>query len=352
MKAETAREFALRLVEEEMSARRLVEGTRKAIRIALRDFFRWAKGRDIRAFGKKDLVAFMAWLGELKSKRSGEPLVASTINSRFHAVSALYSTLYRAGVIAENPAHGLNLKVPEARTWRRRPLTRAEITKFLETIDLASPTGLRDRTLFELLYSSGLRVGEAAALKVKDIDFERRLMIVRGKFDRDRMVPISEVAHDFLVHWLRDGSHEDGSHGQRMEIPEAFVFPGRDGQLLRSTISERFRELLRRFDMDKKEISTHSIRHSTATHLLENGASVRHVQELLGHRDIESTVRYTQVMTDGLAKVYHAHHPREHELSAAVDEEYLRRLEAIFRLTGKRRGLREEGGEGKIIAKS
>ena len=323
MKAETAREFALRLVEEEMSARRLVEGTRKAIRIALRDFFRWAKGRDIRAFGKKDLVAFMAWLGELKSKRSGEPLVASTINSRFHAVSALYSTLYRAGVIAENPAHGLNLKVPEARTWRRRPLTRAEITKFLETIDLASPTGLRDRTLFELLYSSGLRVGEAAALKVKDIDFERRLMIVRGKFDRDRMVPISEVAHDFLVHYL----------GTRIDNSEAWIFPGRDGRLAQTTISERFRELLRRFDMDRPEISTHSIRHSTATHLLENGASVRHVQELLGHLDIESTVRYTQVMTDGLAKVYHAHHPREHELHAEVDEDYRRKLAAALKPT-------------------
>ena len=331
MKAEGVKELALRLVEQEMSARRLVEGSRKAIRIALRDFFAWAKTRDIRAFGKKDLVGYMAWLGTRTSKRTGETLGASTINGRFHAVCALYSCLYRSGLTLENPAHGLDLKVPEARTWRRRPLTRAEITKFLETIDLATATGLRNRTLFELLYSSGLRVGEAVSLKVKDIDFERRLMIVRGKFDRDRRVPISEVAHDFLVHFL----------GQRIENPEAFIFPGRDGQLLRSTISERFRELLRRFDMDRPEISTHSIRHSTATHLLENGASLRHVQELLGHASIESTVRYTQVMTDGLAKVYHAHHPREHELSAAVDKVYLKRLEAILRpriAGGKRRG--------------
>jgi integrase/recombinase XerD len=79
-------------------------------------------------------------------------------------------------------------------------------------------------------------------------------------------------------------------------------------------------------EMDKKEISTHSLRHSTATHLLENGASVRHVQELLGHTNIESTARYTHVMTDNLAKVFRRHHPREHELFEVLDGDYLARL--------------------------
>ena len=107
--------------------------------------------------------------------------------------------------------------------------------------------------------------------------------------------------------------------------------PTKTGHLRSTSISERFRDLLRRFDMDKKEISTHSVRHSTATHLLENGASVRHVQELLGHSNIESTVRYTHVMIDSLAKVYRKHHPREHELFEVVDQEYERRLEKAFR---------------------
>jgi len=324
MTAESVKDLAFRLVEEEMSARRLVEGSRRIIRVALKDFFRWASRRgtpDIRTFGKKDLVSFHAWLGAQMSKRSGEELAPSTINGRFHVVCLLYSSLYRGGVIAENPAHGLSLKVPDRGYWKRRPLTREEITKFLEMINIESETGFRDRALFELLYSSGLRVGEAATLKVKDVDFERRLMIVRGKFDRDRMVPISEVAHDFLVHWL----------GDRIEESEAWIFPGHNGHLSRASISERFRELLRRFDMDKKEISTHSIRHSTATHLLENGASVRHVQELLGHLSVESTVRYTHVMTESLAKAYRKHHPREHELFEGVDEAYHKRLESILR---------------------
>jgi site-specific recombinase XerD len=324
MTGESMKELAFRLVEEEMSARRLTPGSRVSIRVALKDFFRWASQRgtpDLRTLGKKDLVSFHTWLGAQRSKRTGEELAPSTINHRFHVVRMLFSSLYRAGMIAENPAHGLKLKVPEHRYWKRRPLSREEITKFLETIDIESETGFRDRVLFELLYSSGLRVGEAATLKVKDLDFERRLMIVRGKFDRDRMVPISEVAHDFLVHFL----------GERIEDGEAWVFPGYGGHLTRSYISERFRELLRRFDMDRKDISTHSIRHSTATHLLENGASVRHVQELLGHLSVESTVRYTHVMTDSLAKVYRKHHPRERELFEEVDDAYLKRLERILR---------------------
>lgn len=327
MTDETVKELAVRLVEEELSARRYTDSSKVAVRTALRDFFRWASRRgtsDVRTFGKKELSFFFAWLCKQPSKRTGESLAASTINERFHTVCFLYSCLYRAGVIAENPAHGLTLAIPEPNVWKRRPLTRDEITRFLESVDVRTAVGLRDRALFELIYSSGLRVSEAAALKVSDVDFERRLMVVRGKFDRDRMVPVSEVARDFLVRYL----------GDKLERPDAWVFEGtrgptKGGHLRSTSISERFRILLREFGMDKPEISTHSIRHSTATHLLENGASVRHVQELLGHRNIESTVRYTHVMTDGLVKVYRRHHPREHELFEAVDEDYERRLSSL-----------------------
>lgn len=333
MTFESSRELALRLVEEEMSARRLGEHSKITVRAALRDFLRWASRRgtpDIRSFGKKELLSYHAWLCKETSKRTGEALAASTINYRFTIVLHLYSCLYRAAVIPENPGHGLELNLPESGGWRRRPLTRSEITSFLEAIDTTTTQGLKDRTLFELIYSSGLRVNEAASLCVGDIDFERRLMVVRGKFDRDRVVPISEVAHDFLVLHL----------GEKIEEREAWVFvgsagPTKGGHLRSSSVSERFRLLARRFGMDRPEISTHSIRHSTATHLLENGASIRHVQELLGHSNIESTVRYTHVMIDGLSQVYRKHHPREHELYEVVDEEYHRRLEAILRSRSK-----------------
>lgn len=328
MTAQAFRELALHYVEEDLSAVRLAERSKLMRRNDQAVFLRWLSRSgiaDLRLVGKKELIAYHGHLSRVKSKRTGENLSANTINSRFHSVSALFSVLYRAGAIAENPSHGLDLDLPLPGGWRRRPLTREEINRFLESIDTDSAQGLKDRTLFELIYSSGLRVAEAAGLKVGDIDFERRVMVVRGKFDRDRVVPFSEVSQSFLLHYL----------GERLSLPEAWVFLGYAGptkgrHIAPTSISERFRTLLRRFDMDRKEISTHSIRHSTATHLLENGASVRHVQELLGHRNIESTVRYTHVLTDSLARVYRRHHPREHELFEAVDEAYHRRLNSLL----------------------
>jgi len=328
MTAQAFREIALHYVEEDMNAVRLGERAKMMRRTAQAVFLRWLSRRgtvDLRSVGKMDLVSYHGHLAKVKSKRTGENLAANTINSRFHSVCALFSVLYRAGAIAENPAHGLALDIPLPAGWRRRPLTRDEINRFLEAIDTGTAQGLKDRTLFELIYSSGLRVAEAAAIKVGDIDFERRVMVVRGKFDRDRVVPFSEVAHAFLLHYL----------GGKVSHLDSWVFVGYGGptkgrHLTSGSISERFRTLLRRFDMDKAEISTHSIRHSTATHLLENGASVRHVQELLGHKCIESTVRYTHVMTDSLARVYRRHHPREHELFDAVDEDYRKRLDSVL----------------------
>lgn len=327
MTAQAVRDMARHLVEEEMSARRFGAHTRVLVRAAQKEFFRHVSrhlGGDLRAVGKQDLVRYHDALVRQKSKKSGQPLAATTINSRFRSVCMVFSVLYRAGVIAENPAHSLKLEIPLPTGWKRRPLTRDEITRFLETIDTSTRQGLKDRTLFELIYSSGLRVAEAAALKVCDIDFGRRVMVVRGKFDRDRMVPISCVAHDFLVRYL----------GGTIDDADAWVFSGSRGpskgrHISSMSVSERFRHLLRRFGMDRPEISTHSIRHSTATHLLENGASIRHVQELLGHRCIESTVRYTHVMTDVLTREYRKYHPREHELFEVVDSAYDARLDSL-----------------------
>jgi integrase/recombinase XerD len=333
MTAQAFRELALHYVEEDMSAVRLGERAKKMRRTDQAVFLRWLSRRgtaDLRTVGKKELVAYHGHLSKVKSKRTGETLAANTINNRFHSVRVLFSVLYRAGALAENPAHGLALDLPLPAGWKRRPLTRSEINHFLESIDTDTAQGLKDRTLFELIYSSGLRVAEAASLKVGDIDFERRVMVVRGKFDRDRVVPFSEVALAFLHHYL----------GEKSSRPDEWVFVGYAGatkgrHIAPGTISERFRLLLRRFDMDKKEISTHSIRHSTATHLLENGASVRHVQELLGHKCIESTVRYTHVMIDSLARIYRRHHPREHELYEAVDDAYHQRLDSLLVRKGR-----------------
>jgi site-specific recombinase XerD len=275
--------------------------------------------------GTAELREYHAELCAARSKKSGERLSPHTVNDRFHAVRMLFSLLYREEAIPENPAQNLRLELPETGGIKRRPLSREEITGFLERLDTGTAQGLKDRTLFELIYSSGLRVAEAAGLKVRDIDFNRREMAVRGKGDRDRIVPFSKVAKEFLLLFL----------GERIDRPDAWVFCGsrgsRTGENMRgASISERFRILLRRCGMDKAEISAHSIRHSTATHLLENGASVRHVQELLGHKNLETTVRYTHLQNEAVARMYRKYHPQEHEYFKAVDGEYIKRLRSIL----------------------
>ena len=332
MTDEALKAFILASSEEDLKGRRLVPHTQAAALKAQSDFLSWitSKGYELVKIKKKHLLEYHNLLCQTKSKKSGDFLCAATVNDRFHSVCSLFSLLYREGIIKENPSHNLDLKLPERKSIRR-PLTVDEINSFLEVLDTTTSQGLRDRTLFELIYSSGLRVAEAGGLKVGDIDFDRREIVVKGKGDRERIVPISKIAKDFLVLFL----------GERIDKPSLWVFPGgtrgiRTGGSLRpSSISERFKVLLKRFEMDKKEISTHSIRHSTATHLLDNGASVRHVQELLGHKSIETTVRYTHVQTEGLARIYRKYHPREHELFEAMDEEYLRRFESLLGGRGK-----------------
>jgi len=326
-------ELALELSRKEMKADRYAKRSRTRAERMQNRFAQWVreKGYALETMRKAELSEYYQELCQRRVEKTGELLAAGTVNALFQNAVKLFSILYREEIIKENPAHNLDLELPEDRGMRRRPLTLEEITAFLESIDTSTAQGLKDRTLFELIYSSGLRVSEAAGIKVKDIDFDRREVIVRGKWDRERVVPVSKVARDFLLAFL----------GQRVETPEAWVFVGnsgrRTGRNMRGEgVSRRFRLLLERLNMKRKEISAHSIRHSTATHLLENGASVRHIQELLGHRHIETTVRYTQIQTDGVFKVFRKYHPGEHELFEAVDDEYRKRFDAFIDGRGKK----------------
>jgi site-specific recombinase XerD len=327
MTGEALNILTLELSGNEMKGNRLTERSRAARIKAQQEFIDWVRKKEyaLEAMDAAKLREYHRFLCTRPSKRTGEPLAPGTINNLFYGAQSLCSLLYREGIMTTNPAGNLHLSLPERGGMKRRPLTRDEITRFLKRLDTAASQGLKDRTLFELIYSSGLRAVEAAALRVKDINFERREMIVRGKGSRDRVVPFSKVARDFLLLFLKD----------RADNPDAWVFCGsrgsRTSEHIRSGgISERFKTLLRRFGMDKKELSTHSIRHSTATHLLENGAGIRHIQELLGHKCIETTVRYTHIQTEGLLKVYRKYHPREQGLYEAVDEIYCKRLETVL----------------------
>jgi len=321
--AESIRELGLHLVSEDLIARRIGAAYTAQARATIVDFYRWAAANgiaDIRAAGPSDLLRYRDYLAGKLSKKTGERLRNTTVNKRFANVRLLYACLYRSSLIEDNPAGQLDDALPPEAV-RRRALTEQEMTKFLDELDTTTKQGLRDRALFELIYAAGLRVAEVAALKVSDVDFGKRVMRVRGKGDKDRLVPISEVARDVLLLYL----------GDRALSPEAWIFPGdrnpESPSHVRSTsVSERFRILLRRFGMDDPTLSAHSVRHATATHLLDHGVSVRQVQELLGHATVETTARYTHVVTENLRRIYRRYHPREQAIYEEVDAEYEARL--------------------------
>jgi len=328
MTREAVKKLALHLITTELEGNRTTTGYRNEVTYSVKLFFSWMEAHgheDIRQLTKADLLAYYRYVCSQKvktcTKNPGYLISRRTISGRLLAVKKVFAALYRADYLKDDTCYGLELGVLPDRGFIRHPFTEAEMAEFLEQIDPSTPLGLRDRTLFELIYSSGLRVSEVSLLTMRDVDLERREIVVHGKGSRDRLVPISPVARDFLRRFI-------GDRINRLDEP---VFLSRDCKraMGSSEITQRFGKLLVKFGMDGKGRSTHAVRHSTATHLLDHGASVRHIQELLGHKSINTTVRYTQVQTDGLAKIYRKYHPGEHELFETIDEAYIERLDAL-----------------------
>lgn len=318
-------EMALHLVSEDLIARRVGASYVAHARTVILGFYRWAEGQgvDIRKAKPAQLLIWRDALAVQLSKNSGRQLRASTVNGRFGVIRLLYACLYRAGLTEGDPAQQLTDPLPVEASMRR-PLTEAEVKAFLDAIDVTTAQGLKDRCMFELVYASGLRVSEVAHLKVSDVDFSRRVMRIRGKGDKDRLVPLSEVARDVLLVYLAD----------RAEVSQAWVFPGSRNPnaptpIRPDSVSTRFRVLMIRFGMAQRDVSAHSVRHSTATHLLDHGVSVRQVQELLGHASAQTTARYTHVVTDNLKRIFRRFHPREQALFAEVDQNYRERVNKL-----------------------
>ena len=276
---------------------------------------------DLREIKPDVFREYARYLENLVSERTGKLLAESTKSHLIFAARQLFRSLYQADLLLTNPAQDLFFKKRDE-TGHRAVLSREEMARLLDSIEPVSPKAVRDRTLFELMYSSGLRAGEVTRLEVGDIDFETRMLLIReSKWGKDRIVPISKVAMIFLESWI------GGRKRQRARL----VFPGHRGSLTLAGLNRRLKDWAEKVGIKKKHLSLHSIRHSVATHLLENGANVRYVQELLGHESLQTTVGYTHNLIENLKKTYRSHHPRENEYFREVDNEYLKRLERFGR---------------------
>jgi site-specific recombinase XerD len=261
----------------------LSEATRRAYGSDLRAFAAWLEQRGP-TLADVDARVLSDWVGELGSGRNR--LAPATISRRLAAVrSCLRYTFGPAAVPEGSLAPSRARRLPDA----PKP---AEIEELLELVEGDSPLALRNRALLELLYSAGLRSAEAVSLDLADVDFERETVHVHGKGGKERVVPLGEEAAAHLALYLRLG-RPDLAAGAN----DALFLSARGRRLDTSTV----RRLVRH---------PHRLRHAFATHLLEGGADLRVIQELLGHASLSTTQIYSHVDARRLRRVYDRSHPR------------------------------------------
>lgn len=236
-------------------------------------------------------------------RRDGQPMSASGQVNILGAVGAFFSWLVRHRHLASNPA--ADVELPRVPKGLRDPLSASEVAAVLALPDLDYAQGLRDRAMLELLYGTGIRRMELAGLDLLDIDRERRTLHVRrGKGGKGRFVPIGERA----LAWLRKYETQARTLLQR-DPHERAMFLNIDGRRLSmNALSWRVRRYLDQAGIHKAG-ACHLFRHTMATVMLDNGADVRHVQEMLGHADIGTTQHYTKVSIAKLQAVHAATHP-------------------------------------------
>ena len=263
---------------------------------------------------RRDLTAFGAWLGHTPSTASVEELeryvselradglAATTIARRLAAIRSFFRHEVLIGKREDNPAADVGL--PRRARKLPRTLSPGEAERLVEAANGTTPRDLRDRALVELLYGAGLRVSEAVGLERNGVDLEERLVRSIGKGDKERIVPLGRSAADALRRYLSRGRpFLDSRHR-----PELFL-NARGGPLTRAGAFLILRRLAGRAGLEPTRIHPHLLRHSFATHLLEGGADLRSVQEMLGHADLATTELYTHVTDRRRREAYFSAHP-------------------------------------------
>ncbi len=266
---------------------------------------------------QQDLITFSAWLAARKRRTFPEEF--STIQSFLkeqnatkapasvsRVISALrkfYRFLLREGAISADPM--TKIDTPKRAQHLPATLSSQEVDALMAKPDTDKPLGLRDRAIFELMYATGLRVSEVVDLRLDQLHLAMNLLQVTGKGDKERLVPISPQATQWVDRYLQEARPK---LLKRVQPKNVFVnFHG--GPMTRQGIWKNLKAYIASIGIEK-DVTPHTLRHSFATRLLENGADLRVVQELLGHSDISTTQIYTHLSNQHLVAVYHKTHPR------------------------------------------
>jgi tyrosine recombinase XerC len=291
-------EGALVGFDSEMRSRQLSEHTRRAYMRDVGELAGWAGGRKIEPSGVtyRTLRAFAAELGSRDLNRS-------TVSRKLAAVRALFDYLRRHGDVTQNPAELL----PNPRGESRLPhvLSPEEMRTLVERVPMTTPLEARDRAMLEIAYSCGLRCSELVGLDTDSVDFEGETLRVRGKGGKERVVPLGEPAQQALSRYVE--RFRPALVADRSEPALLLSKSGR--RLSPSDVTRRLAGWVREASIAGR-VSPHALRHSFATHMLEGGADLRAIQELLGHASVSTTQIYTRVEPARLRRAYGQAHPR------------------------------------------
>ena len=253
-------------------------------------------GLEAPAVQAADIIDYLSARSETLSKRSQARLLS--------AFRSFFDWMILEGDIKENPCDGV--EAPKIGRYLPEVLSVEEVDRIIASVDTSTPGGLRDRAILEVLYGCGLRVSEAVNLRISNIYSKEGFLRIVGKGDKERLVPLGDMAAEALQAWY-------GARPEPVRGFEDFVFLNRYGKSLSRVSMFNMVKKQAMLAGVRKEISPHTFRHSFATHLVENGADLRAVQEMLGHESILTTEIYTHIGSSSWQGSILAHHPRGKE---------------------------------------
>ena len=289
---------ALELVAADLARRGSAQRTRRAYQSDLLQFAQWAMLTALEPtdVDVRQLRRYAAFCGE-----SG--MAASTVARKLAALRACFRTLREHGIVEQNPAE--LVAAPKRPSKLPRVLRQSELTALIDRIPAGTALELRDRALVELAYGSGLRAEELVSADLESLELDSEQIRVEGKGSKTRLVPVGEYARDALVGYL-----ERGRPALANNVDQSALFLSKSGRRLQSSDVRRRLRLWARVAELPGRVNPHALRHSFATHLLDGGADLRAIQELLGHEHLSSTQIYTRVESARLRSAYRSSHPR------------------------------------------
>ncbi len=254
------------------------------------------KGKNLCNCTRLEILLFLA-----EQQKAG--LSSRSIARMLSSIRTFYAFLVAENIMPHSPV--CNIESPRIDKKLPAVLNREEVDALLESPDSETPIGLRDRTMLEFLYATGIRVTELVSLALENVNIDAGFVIVMGKGSKERVVPLGEVA----VHWLKEYLQNGRPQLMRGSVHSCLFLNRSGGSLSR----QGFWKLIKKYCVQvgiTKNISPHTLRHSFATHILEGGADLRSVQMMLGHSDITTTQIYTHIAKDTLKKLHKKYHPR------------------------------------------